>query len=112
MDRIEKAIGEDKILSRKFRDFLKRVPSFEAGELYEKVDESDYSLRDWAEAIVDFDQWLAEKGTAARPTHAMLGYIHCCTMMNAPQISLPPLNIIVNQSLNDYGFEEISKNHN
>ena len=110
MDRIKQAISNDPDLSRDFAEFFKKSPSFKAEELFEKVDESDYSLQDWVEAIVVFDAWLAEKGTAARPVSEMLGYIHCCTMTNAPQISLPSLKVIVNQSLNNYGFEEISKN--
>lgn len=110
MNRIEQAIGDDKSLTQGYLEFLKNTPRFDEDELFEKVDESDYSLRDWAEALVVFDRWLAQKGVSERPHTAMLGYIHCCTMLNAPQISLPSLKVIVNQSLTEYGFEEVSKN--
>lgn len=113
MNPLEQAIADDPELQREFCGFLKkcRPESFES-ELFEKVDESDYSLADWVEALVVFEQWLVEKNIPDRPVGAMLGYIHCCTMMNAPQVSLPSLKVIVHQSLIDYGFEEVSKNQN
>lgn len=110
MNRIEQAIAQNPTLARDFDDFLKITPEFDEDVLFEKVDESDYSLADWAEALVVFDRWLSGNGVSGRPFGAMVGYIHCCTMMNAPQISLPSLKVIVHQSLTEYGFEEVFKN--
>ncbi len=111
MSRIEHLIGEDPTLLQEFREFLKKCGSeFDESKLIEKVDESDYSLTDWVEALVSFEHWMAEMGVQNRPFVAMLGYIHCCTMLNAPQVGLPQLKVIVHQSLIDYGFEEVSKN--
>lgn len=110
MNRIEQTIDADPGLAREFRVFLKNTPQFKEEELFEKVDESDYSLRDWAEALVVFDRWLTVERARERPFTAMLGYIHCCTMANTPQIGLASLKVIVDQSLTEYGFEEVSKN--
>lgn len=82
-----------------------------AERLLEEVDQSDYSLADWVEALAAFDTWLESRGVDERPVPEMLGYIHCCTLTNAPTIDLPSLNIIVDQSLTEFGFEVISESH-
>lgn len=78
-------------------------------EFLEQVDSSDYSLVDWAEALDGFDGWLHEQGVADRPVREMVGYVHCCTLTNAPGIDLPSLKVIVSQCLIDFGFEAISE---
>ena len=69
------------------------------------VDDSDYSEADWIEALMTFDEWLSEQKIPQRPISLMLGYIRCCAMQNAPNISLPKLNILVYQSLTEFGFD-------
>lgn len=69
------------------------------------VDESDYGLADWLEALSTFEQWLQVHSAPSRPFASIIGYIHCCTLMNAKGVITPSLNIIVNKALIDYGFD-------
>ncbi len=73
--------------------------------LLEAVDNSPYSLGDWLEAIAAFETWLKGRGERRRPWRDIVGYIHCCTLMESPGIPLGKLNIIVNQALIEFGFE-------
>lgn len=98
-------------LSEEVAGLLLRSQDVDLDQLLSEIDSSDYSIIDWAEALVEFDGWLAAKNEAARPFPQMVGYVHCCTLMNAPQISLPSLKVIVNQSLTEFGFEAISETH-
>ena len=88
--------------------FLKTTDGLDIDRLLSEVDETDYSAIDWAEALVEFGRWLDERKSIRRPFPDIVGYIHCCTLMNAPHVSLPSLKVIVSQSLIDYGFEAIS----
>ncbi|MCB1203234.1 MAG: hypothetical protein KDN18_03160 [Verrucomicrobiae bacterium] len=69
------------------------------------IEESDYSLADWIEAIRSFEQYLAVKGEERRPWREMAGYLHCCTQMASPGIPLGNLKVIVNKALTEFGFE-------
>lgn len=102
-------LAEDAPLIEAFSGVVDRAQEFDLERLLEQVDSSDYSAVDWAEALVEFDRWLEEQNTGARPFPQMVGYVHCCTLMNAPQISLPSLKVIVYQSLTDFGFEAVSE---
>jgi hypothetical protein len=73
--------------------------------LFSAVDESDYSLDDWLEALGSFCAWLEEGGESRRPWREMTGYIHCCTRMAAPGIALANLKVIVFQALTEFGFQ-------
>ncbi|MEX2579500.1 MAG: hypothetical protein WD342_10625 [Verrucomicrobiales bacterium] len=105
MERVKQAVGGDEPLFRAFENFVARAPDADLDRLFEEVDASDYSLRDWVEALVEFDRWIGEGGTPERPFAEMVGYVHCCTLINAPLVSLPKLKVIVNQSLTEFGFE-------
>lgn len=75
----------------------------------EEVDQSDYSLDDWADAFEVFEGWLGEQGVTERPLPEMIGYLHCCTLTNAPGIPLGSLKVIVYQLLTTFGFEANSE---
>lgn len=96
-------------LSDAFSAFAARAQDFDLDLLLEEVDSSDYSACDWAAALLEFDRWLEDGKIALRPFPQMIGYVHCCTLMNAPQIHLPSLKVIVSQSLTEFGFEAVSK---
>ncbi|MDF1826512.1 MAG: hypothetical protein P1U68_17850 [Verrucomicrobiales bacterium] len=98
-------------LSAQILDLFSRSQEVNLDSLLEEIDSSDYSAVDWAEALVEFDRWLASEKEEARPFPAMIGYVHCCTLTNAPQINLPSLKVIVYQSLTNFGFEAISETH-
>ena len=69
------------------------------------IDDSDYSMSDWVEALVCFDDWLTTQKVTERPIGIMIGYIKCCTMGNATKVSLPSLQSIVIKSLTEFGFD-------
>ncbi len=91
------------------RPLLEETDSETIDSLLDEVDQSDYSMVDWAEAIVEFDQWLAKEKVIPRPLPEMLSYIHCCTLTNAPGIPLGSLKVIVYQSLTTFGFVAVSE---
>jgi len=75
------------------------------------IDESDYSIADWLEALLTFESWLEQRAVPTRPFAAIMGYIHCCTLMNARGVITPSLNIIVNKALIDFGFDASQPSH-
>ncbi len=81
----------------------------ERAALLEAVDESDYSLADWIEALAAFDRWLAARGEQRRPWCEIVGYIHCCTLMASPGVALGNLKVIVDQSLIEFGFHFLAE---
>lgn len=105
---IEKALSGDTVSLAAFREFLTRAENPDLDALFEEVDQSDYSLPDWISAFLTFDRWMTEQKREARPFRGMMGYIHCCTLMNATQVSLASLNVIVGEALTDYGFDEVN----
>ena len=74
-------------------------------QLFDHVDESDYSLADWQAALGTFETWLEKKGIAERPTDTILGYLHCCTLTKAATLSAPDLSELLRENLNEYGFD-------
>lgn len=106
---LNRYLAEDAALLGTFSAFAAQVQDFDLDLLLEEIDSSDYSAQDWAAALVEFDCWLEDRGTAVRPFPQMVGYVHCCTLMNAPQIHLPSLKAIVHQSLTEFGFEAVSE---
>ncbi len=106
---IRKMISGSENLSAHFEKLLFNSVDIDLNELFAQVDQSDYSLVDWIEALVEFDRWLLEQKVEVRPFASMVGYVNCCTFTNAPQINLPSLKVIVYQSLTDFGFDAISE---
>jgi len=106
-DKMKRAVSDESALET-FRGLLERSSDPDLDRFFEEVDQSDYALGDWVEAMAEFDRWLEERGVEERPFPAMLGYVHCCTLTNSPQVSLPILKVIVNQSLTDFGFDAAS----
>jgi hypothetical protein len=74
-------------------------------QLFDLVDESDYSLSDWQSALETFDSWLEKEGVTERPVDSMLGYVHCCTLAKAATLSSPDLSELLRSNLNEYGFD-------
>ena len=69
------------------------------------IDESDYGIADWLEALISFEHWLQARDVPTRPFASIMGYIHCCTLKNARGVITPSLNIIVTKALIDFGFD-------
>ncbi|MEM1441678.1 MAG: hypothetical protein AAGF67_05015 [Verrucomicrobiota bacterium] len=103
--------GDDALIAA-FGTLSNRASGFDLDHLLGEIDASDYSATDWVEALVEFDRWLEGEGIQKRPFVDMVGYVHCCTLMNAPQVSLPSLKVIVCQSLTDFGFAAVSESQN
>ncbi|NOX99888.1 MAG: hypothetical protein GXP30_09190 [Verrucomicrobia bacterium] len=77
-------------------------------KFYEQVDQSDFSLADWVEALLCFDQWLEEQNISQRPLTSILGYIHCCTLTLADTLAPPNLALITGEMLKQHGFDATS----
>ena len=106
---LNRHLGDNRELMESFSAAVTRAQDFDLDILLEEIDSSDYSAVDWVEALVEFDRWLETRQVGERPFPQMVGYVHCCTLTTAPQISLPPLKVIVSQSLTDFGFEAVSE---
>lgn len=91
------------------RDYLASWSEEDRDYLFSVVEESDYSLADWVEALCSFEQWLTEKEERRRPWREMAGYLHCCTLMASPGVPSGKLKVIVYQALTDFGFDFISE---
>ncbi len=87
-----------------FAGFVESCDNVNLGDFLEEVDASDYSLQDWAEAWLGFDDWLRVKQITHKDFGNMLGYFHCCLLMLAPQPGRPDLQLFVNQCLTEFGF--------
>lgn len=108
---VEKALKGDAVLLNNFRNFLKKYPQFDLDSLFVEVDQTDYSLPDWVEALMAFERWLEHEGASNRPFREILGYIHCCTQINPPTVSLASLKVIVSESLTGFGFDGKDASH-
>ncbi len=79
--------------------------------LIENVDESDYSLADWVEALLAFETWLEGQGESRRLVSKMVGYVHCCMMISSPVLPSPSLKVILIETLTEYGFAALTDPH-
>lgn len=107
LESIRRNLGAGELRSS-WEKFLERCEDRNLDDLLERVDESDYSLADWVEALLEFDRWLEERNVASRPLSAMVGYVHCCTLTTAKGITSPSLKVCVSQLLTEFGFSHIS----
>lgn len=107
LELIRKSVSGDEIFE-KFDKFVKSAQDVDFDRLFEDVDQTDYSLGDWVEAMAGFDAWLEAENVKSRPFSEMVGYIHCCTMAAPQTISSPNLKVIVIQSLTEFGFDAVS----
>ncbi len=73
--------------------------------LIEQVDQSDFSLADWIQALLLFDRWLDHNNIAARPVANMIAYIHCCTISLTDSLPPPDLATLTGKMLKQYGFD-------
>ncbi|MEM9280276.1 MAG: hypothetical protein AAGA96_00480 [Verrucomicrobiota bacterium] len=91
-------------MTKKFIEFLDSCDNPDLDEFVDQVDQSDYALLDWIEALLGFGDWLKARNHQSFPFREMVGYTHCCTLTNAPGISLPSLKLVVVQALEEHGF--------
>ena len=73
--------------------------------LYDQVDQSEFALADWIDALLSFDQWLVEQKKTTRPVAAMIDYIHCCTLTLSDTLAPPNLARITGEMLEQHGFD-------
>ncbi len=106
------AVGENTGVFDAFTRLFSGTDPEVIGKLLEYVDESDYALADWVIALGEFDCWLENSDEPSRPVAEMLGYIHCCTRMLPPGISLASLKVIVCKALTDFGFKAVFEAQN
>lgn len=76
--------------------------------LLEQVDESDFSLRDWMEALIVLNQWLEERSLNL-PTNDNIGYVSCAVASAGAGAHLSHLPSLVRDLLEQYGCERAVK---
>lgn len=73
-------------------------------EFLGSVDESDFSLRDWVEALREIGHWL-DVGGLTMELNDQIGYISCAAASAGPATNLTHLPGLVNEMLQTYGCE-------
>jgi hypothetical protein len=70
---------------------------------FKAINESNYSSRDWINAIHYFNQWL-EKENRQAPFLKLLGYLQCCEESPENKDISQPFIGLINNMLTEYGF--------
>ena len=102
---IEQALRDNPKEVRRFRLLISNIESSTLDKWLATVDESDYSLKDWVDAILAFEQWLNDQGIAEKSFLNMLGYLQCCAEMLSDHVEKPCLEQFLLQCLSDFGYE-------
>jgi hypothetical protein len=76
--------------------------------LLEEVDESDFSLCDWMEALLVLNQWLEERSLKL-PISDNVGYVSCAVASAGTGANLSHLPSLVADLLEQYGCERAVK---
>jgi hypothetical protein len=76
--------------------------------LLEGADNSEFSIRDWVEALVVLDQWLASHDLKLSMKD-QIGYVCCTADSVGPVTSLSHLPALVYEMLTAYGCERAVK---
>lgn len=72
--------------------------------LFAEVDQSPYTLEDWLCALDSFALWLEARGQPHPGFTTLLGYLNCCAEVATTAPAGFPLESILEQMLEDYGF--------
>lgn len=78
-------------------------------QLLHHVDESDYSIQEWFDALAGLRSSLAPE-LEVSPRRA-LGYLHCVMMTIDPTLARPPLREATIGLLNQYGIDPEAEEH-
>ena len=105
LKKIETLLEEKPELFANFCIFLDASESVDLEKLVDQVDESDYSLADWIESLLAFDEWLNRGNLKKRDFGNMLGYLHCCTFVIPESVDSPCLKAVLQQCLSDHGYD-------
>jgi hypothetical protein len=74
-----------------------------ACQLLRHIDESDYSLEEWVDALAGLKAHLPS-GIEVSPRRA-LGYLHCVQMTIDPTLARPPLREATLELFEEYGID-------
>ena len=67
------------------------------------IDESAYTLEEWAESVAAFDQWAQGAGRQLSLSH-MLEYLSCCAESGRSGVKLP-LTFLMQEFIKSNGVE-------
>jgi hypothetical protein len=79
------------------------LPEKIISEWLHNIDESAYTVEEWAESIAAFDQWAQGAGREFTITH-MLEYLSCCAESARSGVKLP-LTFLLQEFLKTNGVE-------
>ncbi len=88
--------------------FLAPLSGEQRDNFLNQIDDSDYSVHDWAEALQTFDQWLTQQNISNRPVVDMVDYLHCCATMQGVNIEAAALSEVLKDALDQFGFDAVS----
>lgn len=98
------------LFAREFFRFFKQDPRQRSAfqVLLNEVDESEFSMQQWTDAIMKMYDWLEREQKEALFTD-VLGYINCCSQSANQQLSGKKLSDLVVEFLEEFGFERSEK---
>jgi hypothetical protein len=73
--------------------------------LFSEAEESPYSLQQWLESLLLFDQWLDRCGLFL-PLENQIGYVACSAEAGSAYATLTQLSVQVAEMLENYGCDE------
>lgn len=105
LNKIETLLAGEPGMYADFCRFLESAESVDLPKLVDEVDESNFSLYDWIESLLSFEDWLDREKAKKRDFDNMLGYLHCCTFVIPESVASPSLKGVLQQCLSDYGYD-------
>lgn len=72
--------------------------------LFQQVDDSIYSLKEWIEAIAFFHEEVEKRGQKT-DFLTLLGYLRCCALSPENKTRKRSFCELISEMLDDYGFE-------
>ena len=101
-----KDVAQFNLLAKYLYQSSKAQPDSSKGvsALFQQVDDSIYSLKEWIEAISFFHQEIEKQGQKT-DFLTMLGYLRCCALSPENKTRKRSFCELISEMLNDYGFE-------
>ncbi len=85
-----------------FLERAKTLTPAQVASFIESVDESQYSLNEWCQALLEFETW-AEQNHRSLKLPAQIEYLTCCVQGTQNEGRLLSLSIVLDQYLKSYG---------
>lgn len=98
--RLKELLANHPVLLEQFTD---KDPTFR-DKLLKEVDESSFTLSDWVDALIAFDQWLDQAGLTLS-VQDRLAYVSCAAQSVGSHATLSHLPSLIKDFLEQYGCD-------